>query len=598
MQLVGALCIAWATLTAWLALARYGAVHNQTFDLALYARLAWGVAHGELSDPIGGGHFFGGHLSLVLLPLGLLGRVFGTVPVLLIAQSLCVALAALPIAALAMRRLGTPAGVVAAISFLFYPNLGHVTTYEFHPGNLAVLPLCYALDALDRQSPRALLWLCVAVVACRASLALQTLMLGVLALRSGAAMRRTGLRIALFSLAYFALFMWFSSPALHNTTPTSASLHFGKWGGSPFGVLTSLLRDPALVAQHFTAPARLLYPLLVLAPLACLALLRPRLLLVALPPLAQNLVSEFPTSIALYSHYLTPTVPALVAASIEGLAWLRVRTGPKLAVRNLGLGAIAATAVTGSVVCGGLPWSRDFRRADFTHDQDSASALAVLTQIDAHASVQVPDPLLPHLAERRVVHRAPPPERATEYVVLDISHRRRFARSEDLLRTVEEPDVRRWLGRTDHQLLLARGDLLLLRRGLPARAGLVRDYFVEGAAPTPGVALTACLSVREARLRGTTLWLEFVAQGPCSEDLAIRLGADAKPTRVDLLFDGLLSPAQLKLGDVLRSRHTLSAKERAAVLQHGLRIGVLRTSGAPPEPTDPVAIEVPLQIGR
>src|SRR5690606_5560195 len=100
------------------------------------------------------------------------------------------------------------------------------------------------------------------------------------------------------------------------------------------------------------------------------------------------------------------------------------------------------------------PLSRDFDRAAFEPDAASYAARKVLAAIPDAASVQAPDPLLPHVAERPIVRRAPPPEAGTDYVVLDVSHRERYARSEDLLRTMEEPIVRRWLARPDHALLV------------------------------------------------------------------------------------------------------------------------------------------------
>ena len=84
-------------LFAALALARYETFHNETFDLAFYARMAWGVIAGSFWDPIIGAHIFGLHISPILVPLGLIGRLIGTAESLLIVQGAATAAAAWPI---------------------------------------------------------------------------------------------------------------------------------------------------------------------------------------------------------------------------------------------------------------------------------------------------------------------------------------------------------------------------------------------------------------------------------------------------------------------------------------------------------------------
>jgi hypothetical protein len=89
------------------------------------------------------------------------------------------------------------------------------------------------------------------------------------------------------------------------------------------------------------------------------------------------------------------------------------------------------------------------------------------------------------------------------------------------------------------------------------------------------------------------LEFEFAAHAPCPPDLALRFGTESTPRRVDLLFDGLLSPAQLHDEKVV-SWHALEAGERARILERGLRIGALRADGAPPEQGDPISTLVPV----
>jgi uncharacterized membrane protein len=575
-------------------ISRYVTYHNQTYDLALYARQAWGLAHGIFWDPIVDVHFFGTHIALVLWPLGLLGRVFGVVPVLLVAQVLAFGLATLPLAEIGARRFGDAGALSAGAAWLLYPNISHVASYELHPGSLAVLPLALALNALD--AGRALMFgcSCIALLLCRADFALLASVLGLLALtargldsRARTHMRAAGGLTLGVSLAYLVLqYTWLRQHfwAAHN----SYDLHFTRWGGSPLGILKALVREPSLVAAHFAEPARWRYPFLVLWPLGFLPVLAPRWLLPAAPFLAINLISAFPTTTQMYSHYLTPAVPTLVAAALQGLEWLRTRY-PTQAVAAAGLAALLGLGALASWQLSALPWSRVFPSEAFRVDARSAEAARIVAQIPESASVQAPDPLLPHLSARREVYRASgaQAEHAVDFVVLDISHRLRYARREDLLRTIEEPLVRRWLARRDFGLIHAEPSYLLFERGSNPRQGPASRYRTQERS-RHGVALTRCLGVTSAWMQPQGLLLELTVQAPCPSDLALKLLIDGQPERVDLMFDGLLSPAQLH-DEQVYSWHALEPAERDAVREHGLRLGVISANGEPPETGDPRA---------
>jgi hypothetical protein len=216
----------------------------------------------------------------------------------------------------------------------------------------------------------------------------------------------------------------------------------------------------------------------------------------------------------------------------------------------------------------------------------------VLASIPADASVQVPFPLMAHLAERDWIRKPVPPEMGTDVVVLDAWHRRRWAHREDLLRTVEEPLVRAWLARGDHGVIVAAGDFLALRRGADPRGGAVERYITGRADPEVGTPLCRCLALAGARTHAGRLELDLVAREPCPSDLAIRIGSGERPRRVDLLFDGVLSPAHVQRGDRLRSMHAADEADRRAFADGALRIGALRSSGARPEHEDPISVAV------
>jgi len=588
-----------------LAWQRYATCHNETFDLALYARSAWGLARGDFWNPIADSSFVHLHAAWVLFPLGLIGRVFGTVPVLLVTQATAIAACVWPLARIGERHLGRVGAPLAALLWLAYPNLGHVGSYEMHPGTLALFPLCWVLDALDSHDPRALLWSSLGVLACRADYALLTFVAAVLFARSAhgdgrSDAQRWGVAVAGGSVLYLAVILGLQRVTMSHG-PTSAMLHFGDWGGSPLGIVGALISDPSRVWGHLAASERLTYLPRILGPLALLPLLSPRLLWIAAPTIALNLISHWPSATQLDSHYLTPAVPTLVVAAMLGLRRLRAG-GPSRFLTAMA----CAVPMFASLVAGGWPWSRDFVSAAFTFDARSAACAQIASAIPSSASAQGPDALLPHLAERKVVRRGPPPETGTNYVVLDTSIRQRFEHQESLLRTVEEPVLRTWLARSDHGVSSVTASLLLLQKGRPTRGDWSARYFMDAtdahvtnapvtnahATDVQPLRLTACLSVLRASVVDQQLELTLRAHEACGPDLALRLGATSRPKRVDLLFDGALSPAHLRSGDTLRSVHALTRTEAAAIRSQGLWLGVLRSSGARPDPHDPIAAPI------
>jgi hypothetical protein len=316
------------------------------------------------------------------------------------------------------------------------------------------------------------------------------------------------------------------------------------------------------------------------------------LLIPALPYLGLNLLSVFPTSTEQYSHYLTPCVPALVVAGVVGATEIRKR-----ALRNLWLFTLAL----GHYALGGSPLARDFDRTAFRPDTATSAARVLLSQIPAQASVEAPDALLPQLAERRFLRRAPPPMHGAEFIAVDVSHRTRFARREDLLRTSEEPFVRGLFARRDLGLVAYAPPYALFARGRkPRETPIVRSCFVQPPARTEAsVPINPCLSAVDAQLEGGTLKLLLRAEQRCPADLALRVGPEQSPYHVELLCAGKLSPAQLEPGDLVETAIELYAHERQLARQGAIWVGAVRADGKTLAPEDPLAVRVAVrQHGR
>lgn len=572
---------------------RYGTFHNETFDLAFYARIAWGLPQGDLNEPVVGANILGLHLSPVLFVVGCAGWLVGQVRALLFVQAAALAFAALPLARIAHRRFGEIGAIGAAVVWLVYPNLFQVAAAEAHPGTLAVLPLAYLCDALDRRDPRAFVWAFVGVLMCREDLGLMAACFALFGAYASGPHRRLYLGLAAVSLAYVAFFALVLLPVFGPQEQGSLALHFGHWGTSLPTVLAYLAAHPAELWAHLAEPERARYLLVIVVPLGGMALLAPEWLLLCAPVLLMNLLSQFPGTTDLGSHYLTPATPVLAAAT-----WIGLERAVRHACRPSGyVIALALTAIGVHIAIGRSPASLHFDSAPFVEDSRTRAASSIVSRIPSAAPVQAPYELLPHLAERRLVYRAPPPERRTPYTVLSVAHRLGRAGDQDLIRTSEEPLVRNWLAKTTHTLLVANDYYLLFQvSDKGPREGVGGRAIVGHVDPRLGTPITGCLAVLDARvLPSRELVLRMVARSACAADLTLLIGTGWKPSRADLPFSGRLSPRHLKAGDLLESRHALSEQELQGIATLGLRVGAVRQSGARPDPSDPTAIHVALK---
>jgi hypothetical protein len=364
------------------------------------------------------------------------------------------------------------------------------------------------------------------------------------------------------------------------------------------------------VLKTLATPVRLLYVPRLLVPVAFTALLAPRWLLPALAPVAVNVLSQFPTAPQVHSHYATLTVPFLLAASAHGVGRLVARAGTwgdrqaLAALAAVSLGSIHMQHRAGSLpLVGGR-----FDRNAYAADARQAALDTLVDLLPREASVSAPDHLLPHLAERLRLFRAPPPARRIDYLVLSTDHRALFAGRQELWRSDEERLVRGTLSRRKYGVFAVVGPYLVLRVGWPVRSW-ARTRYVDfdpdpraRAAHLPaGPSLTLAGWGRSPQPHGTHVVLLLVATRPWPLDLGLELGwgpmrphldrQDPTSTYAFQPFDGVFLPMYVRVGEVVRTEVDLPAT--AAELSGGLYLGARRVDGSRLDPSGPHWVRLP-----
>lgn len=294
---------------------KYLALHSTVFDL--------GVFLSNLHSLHAAGQWWRAFLGHAQPLLPVYAQVYRLVPdqaaplVLLTAQALVLALPAL----LAGRRHGMLAALAYALYFPVWTN----GLFDFHLDHL-LIPVLYGFLAAATSGNIVLaviLGLVPALV--KEPYALTTVFCGLyLWLCQGRS--RAGLGLVLFGSLYFYVTTALLVPFCTADSGLGAQSGAFAWlGGSPGAALTTMLTEPGKVlAVVLGVPGKWKYLLFLFGSLIFFPLLRPKLLLPAVPALALSLLSTNPSYYGWANHYTAGAAGVLFFAFCQVLGPVRI----------------------------------------------------------------------------------------------------------------------------------------------------------------------------------------------------------------------------------------------------------------------------------
>ena len=361
-------------------------------------------------------------------------------------------------------------GVFTAV-YLLYPLLGFVNRFDFHPVVFTIPFFLAAYDLLDTDHPWWASLFILLSLSLREEVGLTVFAFG---LYAAVFMKRP----LLGSLWSGAGLLW-SLAALFVIIPAfrgGASDTVGRYawlGESPGQMIRAVFTQPARLWNHLTEPYRLALPVKLLLPVGFLALLAPAALLVTLPALAYNLLSDTPSQSSIYFQYLAPTVPFIFIAAIGGAKRLlgRLEDGRArwLLVAWLLLGTLLAwlwdnpfTQVIDE------PYYPVYALERFSDEPAFREAQALLPPDAAVATMMAYGPhlaLRPDLTlfyDRLQLLERPYGFPQSEYLLLNLSDWRWGVNGRFFLNAVETA-----IGRFGYEALYANQDVVLLQQGAP-----------------------------------------------------------------------------------------------------------------------------------
>jgi hypothetical protein len=394
---------------------------TMAFDLGIFDNLHWNLIHGggffETHTGMGpeGGSHFGRHATFFAYLIAPIYAIREGPETLLVIQAFLLGFAAVPLFAFARHHISAPASALIAFAYLLYPPLHGSNLYDFH--FLTLTPLFAFLLAWAIERGRT--WEIAAAVALALSVREDAAFI-VAVLGAWQLLSRRNARLGVVLIAagglYFAAMKFVLMPMFIGG-PTFAGMYreLIPSGGRGFaGVIETLATNPLYGFRVATAPAKLEYALLLLAPILFVSLRRPIGALFVFPGALFTLLASKPavteTSFQ-YTAFWTPYLFIAAAVVLADRAFVDLDVADRARRRRAWLCGVALATVLCSYQFGAV-LQRNTAAGGF-HERYSFSTT------DEHRELR-PD--------RREILAALPPEAsvaASRFVTAHVTRRRR-----------------------------------------------------------------------------------------------------------------------------------------------------------------------------
>ena len=404
----------YASIFSFVTVTRHLTFRTHALDLGYYVQLTWNLARGNgpyVSLPEM--HAWGDHLSPIVYLFVPPAWLLPSAPVLLVGQSVILALGALPVFGIARHRLGDgPPAAAFAILYLVNPSLHGINVRDFHAAALAIPLLLAAIYFAEVGRPWPFVGAIVLTLMCREDAALPVIGLGAW-LALGRRRWLAGGATALGALALLAVDIRWIIPHFRHE-PYVHLWRYRHLGSSLGEIFITTVTHPLRTIGELLTAGRLVYLTALLASLGFLPLLGGWDSVGALPALTQNLLSSDPV---LYNHrtqYQAFVLPFLILAAVAGYARLATSRDGRRPVRILVV-AFTVSLVLASSLANELAVARWWPSAE------QRAAYTVLSQVPPSASIAAQDRYVAHLSERPLATVFPTAIERTEYALVNLN---------------------------------------------------------------------------------------------------------------------------------------------------------------------------------
>ncbi len=405
--LVGVLTVGYIVTLSTLTVLRHNSFMTHAFDLGIHNQVVYNGLHsGVLRSTLHGVepiNYLGEHFSPILYLVAPVYALRQDARTLLVLQSFALGIGAIAVYLLAQSKTRSAVlSVALSASYLLYPALHGVNTFDFHQIALVTSLLLFALYFLETGRDRIFLLFLALALLCKEEVALTATAIG---LYVALVKRRPkfGLAIVAVGVVYFGVVVGFVMPALGGEVQVNRFGGLMPPGSKGFsGIVETLLTNPVFTANFiFSNPDKIIYLFQLLLPLIFLPLLAGQAWIIAVPALAVAFLSSAETQYTVGYHYAAGLVPSMFFLAILGAQRLKLDRCWRAALA----GAVLVASLTMSYQYGAIFSKSGAGLARPTqHDRVVTS---FFKDIPKDATVSTLSDIVPHLSSRKTIYLFP-----------------------------------------------------------------------------------------------------------------------------------------------------------------------------------------------
>ncbi|MFH1612681.1 MAG: DUF2079 domain-containing protein [bacterium] len=445
---------------------RYHVYRSGALDLGLYSQCIWSVLQGKLlwTSVVWGSSYFASHISPILFLFSPMYLIWNDPQMALIFQTIALAIGAFPIYWITKKIFKSDlSGLCFALCYLFYPGLQYANLFDLHPVVFATPFFLFALHYLFEKKYSLFLIFTLLTMMCREDVCLVTLIFGLCLFLSNYKKNKTeknlGLFLFLFSFLWLFIsfkfvipYFWAQADSVYSKLEDTYLCRYNYLGSSYGEIVKNIFLHPFLVLKHLLTFSKIKHFMIIFSPLAFIPLLSIKNIIIIIPVLLMNFLSDDLTMYAVcFYHRICAFLPIVFMGLIEGLSFIK----QKYKFEKLPI-FVLAICIINNILFGPSPISLRFHPDKYIITKHHKKIDEISKLIPVNASVSASNKIGSHLSHREILYIFPMCWKNVDYIFVDLST------EED--REQQEKIIKDLIIKNEYKILVKQGDIFLLKR--------------------------------------------------------------------------------------------------------------------------------------